>query len=182
MRIPIAVAADPTTQPQKTLRTLAEQAFPARVQRRHDGQKDVSQIGQRRINFVGNIQPFVPERPRLPQEGNLSGNGVFNHFAGGGLFGAQVPLRHQCRDAVAMIKHAFAHHLGGVRRQHRRNEGVVEQRCRIGKLHPLSPQEIHGRRQRTVLLRRRALPVLGEIRQHGKKHEAAHESQGLVER
>ncbi len=89
---------------------------------------------------------------------------------------------HQRRDAVAVIQHALAHHLGRVCGQHRHDQGVLQQSRQLFALHALRAQKLQRRRQCALLFSRGAPPVFGEVRQHGKQHEAAHERDGLVER
>ena len=145
--------------------------------------KNISRkISQRRIDFVGDIQPLVPQRARLPKQGDLRGDGLLDQFSRGGFLKTGVSLPHQCRNAIAMIQHAFAHHLGGMRRQHRRDQRAVEQRGGLRNHDALRTQEGQCRCQRAVLFRRRALPILGKIRQHGKQHEAAYEGHRFIER
>ena len=179
--IPVAVTANPTSKPQKTGRPDAQQSFPTCIQCRHHRQEDISQVCKRRVDFVGDVQAFVPQRSSLPQQCDLRGNGLLDQLAGGGFAQARIALPHQCRDSVAMIEHALAHHFGGVSGQHRRDQSAIEQRDNVRPLDPLAIQEIQRRCKGTVFFSGRTLPVLGKIGEHGKKHEAADECDGLVQ-
>src|SRR3984957_12414922 len=182
MRISIAVAADPAAETQETRRPRAQQAFPPSVERRDRGQKNIAQIGQRGVDLVRDVQPLAPQCPRLPQQGDLRGDPFLDQLPISGFGAPQVALSHQGGDAIAVIQHALAHDLGGMRRQHRDDQRSVEQRRGFAYGDALCTQELQCGGERAALFRSGALPVFGQIGQHGKQHEAAYEGNSLVER
>ncbi len=182
VRVAVTIAADPTAQTQEACWTPSDQALPTCVEHRHSRQKNVPQIGQRRIDFVRHIQPFPPQRPRLPQQRDLRRDALLDQFTFRRFRATGVALPHQRCNAVAMIQHALAHHFGRVRRQDGRDQRSVQQRGGFCGRDALRAQQLQGRGQCVALFRGRALPVFGKIGQHGEQHEAAHEGDGLVER
>jgi hypothetical protein len=80
-----------------------------------------------------------------------------------------------------MIDHALAHHLGGMRGEHRHDQPAVQQRRR-GRPVDAFARELPQRPLHVVaLMTRGALAVLGQVREHREQHEAAHEGQRVVE-
>ncbi len=73
MRIAVAVAADPAAQPQETRRPLARAGAPSAHRAPAGPAEKISRkIGERGVDFIGDIQPFTPQRPRLPQQRDLA--------------------------------------------------------------------------------------------------------------
>ncbi len=64
---------------------MAERTLPARVERRQCGQEDIAQIGERSFDLVGDVEAFAPQRPRLPQQGDLTVDRLIDQIAVGGF-------------------------------------------------------------------------------------------------
>ena len=181
VRIAVAVAADPAAESQEALRAVLENPLPARVQRRQHRHEDVAHVRQRGVHLVGHVQAFAPQRARLPQQRNLPRDRMLDEFTFRGLGAAGLAHAHHRRDAVAMIEHALAHHLGGVRGQHRHDQRAIEQRNRLMHIDADRRQALQRATQVAALFGVAALQILGQIRQHREQHEAAHECNRLIE-
>lgn len=80
-----------------------------------------------------------------------------------------------------MVDHALAPHLGGVGGEDRHNERVVEQ-VSDGAFADAVRLQLRGRvRHRGAGIRGDALPVLCEVGEERKEHEAADEGEGVVQ-
>ncbi len=179
--IAVAVAADPAADAQEARGTLPQLGLPARIKFRHDGQEDVAQIGQRIVDLVGDEQFFGAQRARLPQQHDLPPDRILDDIALGRLVGAGIAQQHQLGDAVLVVEHRLAPHLGRMRGEHRRDERRAQQgRDRIT-VDPVGLELRQRRRDRRLGLGRHPLPVLGKVGEHRKQHEAAHESNRVVE-
>ncbi len=121
-RVAVAVAADPAADAQETGGALPHLGFPSCVQPRHHRQEHVAEIGQRIVDLVGDEQFFHAQRPRLPQQHDLPPDRILDDIALGRLVGAAVAQQHQFGDAVLVVEHRLAPHLGRVRGQHRRDQ------------------------------------------------------------
>ena len=121
-RIAVAVAADPAADAQEARGALPQLGFPACVKFGYDGQEDVAQIGQRIVDLVGDEQLLHAQRPRLPQQHDLAPDRILDDIALGRFVHPGVAQQHQLGDAILVIEHRLAPHLGRVRGQHRRDE------------------------------------------------------------
>ena len=180
-RIAVAVAADPAADAQEARGALPQLGFPARIKLGHHRQEHVAQIGQRIVDLVGDEQLLHAQRPRLPQQHDLPPDRILDDIALGRLVGAAVAQQHQLGDAVLVVEHRFAPHLGRVRGQHRRDERRAEQRRNRVAIDPVGAQLFDRRRDRRLGLGGDPLPVLGEIGEHRKQHEPAHERDRVIE-
>ena len=160
---------------------MREQPLPARVHDRQHRQQHVAEVGQRDVHFVGDKQPFAAQRPRLPQQRDLSEDRLFDQIAIGRLDASEVAQAHEPGDAIAMIDHALAHDFGRMRGQHRHNQGAIQQRGRLVSADALFGQALQRRLDIVAGMAGGALPVFGQIREHRKQHEPADEGQRLVQ-
>ena len=179
--IAVAIAADPAARPHERGHALAERAIPPLVEGGQRREEHVAQVGQGGLDLVGDVEPFAPEHARLPQQRDLTDDCLFHVVALGRLGGAGIADRHQFGDAVAMVDHRLAAHLGRVSGEHGGDQRVIEQREHGVAVDPLAfePSERVG--DIGALLRGDALAVLGQIGEHGEEHEAASEAQHLVQ-
>ena len=130
MRIAVSIAADPAPHPQETRKPLTQQSLPSGIQRRQYREEHVPKVGERHVDFIRDVQPFAPQGPRLPGERDLRRDAFLDQLTLGGLDRSCVALAHERRDAIAVVQHALAHHLGRMGRQHRNDQGVrQERRC-----------------------------------------------------
>ena len=117
----------------------------------------------------------------MPQKGDLATDRLVDQFAVLGLGRADILEAHQIGDPVAMIDHRLAPHLGRVGGQDRRDQGPFEQgqgRVAVDALR-LQPGKRGG--HVGAGLGGDAPAVLGEVGEHRKEHEAAHEGERVVE-
>jgi len=80
-----------------------------------------------------------------------------------------------------VVEHRLAAHLGRVRGEHRRDQRGVEQRRDRIAIDAVLLQPRQRCRHRRLGLGGDALPVFGQIGEHRKQHETAHEGDGIVE-
>jgi hypothetical protein len=180
--IAVAIAADPAAGPQEARHAFSEGAVPALVERRDGGQEDVAQVAERGFHLVGDVQALAAQHAGLPQQRDLPRDRVVDPVAVGRLVRTGILQPHQVRDTVAMIDHALAAHLGRVRGEHGRDERMAEQLQHHVAADPLSLQPSQRGRHVRALFGGDPLAILGQIGEHRKEHEAAHEIERLVER
>ncbi len=129
-----------------------------------------------------NVEPFMAQWTRLPEEGDLATDLSLDLLSFDGLDNSAVSEPHQPRNLVAVIDDALSADFGRMRRQDRnceRPSGEVEHRVLPDAgLFKLGQHLIQG----CTRFSGDALPVFGKIGQQGEQHEASGEGQGLVQR
>ncbi len=85
VRIAIAIAADPGPQPEEAPWPMRQEPLPAGVDDRQHRQQHVAEVGERDLHLVGDKQPFAAQRPRLPEQRDLSDDRLFDQIAVGRL-------------------------------------------------------------------------------------------------
>ena len=178
--IAVAVAADPASDAQEARRALTEFGLPARIEFGQHRHEHVAQVRQRIVDLVGDEQLLHAQRPGLPQQQDLPPYRFLDDIALGGLVEPGIAQPHQLGDAVLVVEHRLAPHLGRVRGQHRRDERGVQQRRDRVAIDPVGAQLFERRRDGRLGLGRDPLPILGQVREHREEHEAAHEGDGIV--
>ena len=147
-----------------------------------DRQKYVGQIGKSVFNLVGDVKPLAPQRPRLPQEGDVPPDCGFHIVAFRGLGHSGIAQSHQPGDAAPMVDHALAPHLGRVGGEHRCNKRRVQEVRNRTLADAFGPELCQCIRQGGAGIGGHALPVLRQIGEEREEHEAANEGQSVVER
>ncbi len=128
MRIAVAVAADPAAEPQETRRPHARAGAPS---------ARTAPASPAEICLSNRPARCRLRRPHTAAHAAAPGSATATRFAPrspprsaspvGGFHEPGVALAHQRRDAIAVIQHALAHHLGGMRGQNRNDLRVAEQ-------------------------------------------------------
>ena len=81
-----------------------------------------------------------------------------------------------------MIEHALAHHLGGMRGEHRHDQRGVQQGSGSRAVPtPSEASRFNASATSSPAWRSARLSILGKVREHGEQHEPADEGQGLVQ-
>ena len=180
--IAIAISADPGAEPQEAGHAMPQHAVPARIEAGQDGHEDVAKIGERIVDLVAHEQPLAAQRPGLPEQGDLAGDRILDRLAMRRLDRARIPQGHQIGDHIAVIDDRLAAHLGRMRGEHGHHQRLFEQRQHVGGLDAVLLQLRHRAGHIRARLGRDALPILGQIGEHGEQHEAAHEGERVIER
>jgi len=136
VRVAVAVAADPAAHlhegrqfavDRMALRELGRDlGLDVFVQAWEFAQEGDAVIGQRVLDFVGNGELGIAQHPGLPQRRHpgVQQLGVARKFP---RRQRQVALGQQAGDFTLRIENALALHFGGVRGEHRRNQGLLEE-------------------------------------------------------
>ena len=181
-RIAVTVPADPRARTQEAWQAITERAIPALIERGQRRQKHVAQVGERGFHLIGDVQLFAAKDARLPQQGDLADDRLIHRIALRRGGETAILHRHQFGDAIAVIDHRLAAHFGGMRGEHRGDQPVREQIDDRRAIDPLRFKPSDGGGDIGALFGRHALPILGQIGEHRKQHEAAREIERLVKR
>ena len=117
----------------------------------------------------------------MPQQRDLAGNCLIHLIAVRRNRHAGIAQLHQFGDAVAVIDHAFAPHLGGVRSEHRGNQRAFQQRQCGRCIDAVGAQPGKCGGNIGTRFSRDALAILCQIGEHRKQHEAAREIQRFIQ-
>ena len=179
-RVAVTVAADPVADPQEAVWPCAQHPFPPAIKRGQRRQEDVAEIGQDIVDLVLHEQLLAAQRARLPQQRDLAEDRLVQIFAVIRLGPPGILELHQVGDAILVIDHALAPHLGRVGGQHRHDQAVRQQFQHRILADAMRFELGHRRRDIGTRFRRHALPILGQIGEHREQHEAAGEVERVV--
>ena len=181
--IAVAVAADPAAEPQEARRPLARARAPSARR------APAAPAGTRRADRTARSRP---RRRRRAARGAAAASARARRSGAGSparpdrrpavSAAPGIAQPHQLGDAVAMVDHALAPHLGRMGGEHRHDQRAVEQGGDLLLARSL-PRASRSSASATVAPGSAgdALPVLGEIGEHREEHEAAHEGERVVE-
>ena len=179
--IAVAIAADPAAHAQETLRPRPQHPFPPGIERGQHGQEAVPKISEDIFDFVGNEQLFAAQRACLPQERDLAKDSFVQIFPVRRFRAPRVFEVHQVGDAVLVVDHALAPHLGRVGGQHRHDQAVCQKVEHRVAPHALRFKTLERGGDIGARFGRDTLAILRQIGEHRKQHEAAREIQRIIE-
>ncbi len=185
VRVAVAVAADPRAEAQHPRQLARRGAAPVdaaegvghlEVQRRQGGDEHPRIVVEPHLHLVGHRRRVAAHLVRLPERGDLGGDGgLLLGRLGRGERERVQPLQRP-GDAAALEQPGAPRHLGGVRREHGDDADLGQLRQRLVRVQPLVAQPLQGAAEgaglRRAVGRERggaaaALAVggLGEVRQ-----------------
>jgi hypothetical protein len=131
---------------------------------------------------VGHVETFAAQRSRLPQQSNVPQDRALDRLTFRRFIEPKVAQLHELGNGVAVVDHALAHDLGGMRRQYRHDQRTLEHRRNLIRRDALRLQTLERSPYIGVRLLQPRLPILREIRQHREQHEAANECERVIQR